>query len=131
MENSTLKIKVCGMHDPENIEQLLKLKPDFIGFILFSGSKRYVGDDYALPNGIHRSVRKVGVFINALMNDVFSWKNRLSLDAVQLHGEESPEYCMELHKMKISVIKSFNIDSEFDFSKLQRYIPWCELYNRF
>ena len=106
------------MRDPVNISQLLKLSPDFIGFILFPGSKRYVGDNYTLPNGIPQSVKKVGVFVNATLQEVFSWKNRLLLDVVQLHGDESPEYCMELQKMKIHIIKSFNIDSKFDFTLL-------------
>lgn len=116
------------MRDPDNIENLLKLKPDYIGFILFPGSKRYVGDDYVLPNGIPQSVKKVGVFVNATMQNVFSWKNRLLLDAVQLHGDESPEYCMELHRMKISIIKSFNLDQDFNFARLEKYIPWCEYF---
>lgn len=123
-----LKIKVCGMRDPENIRNLLKLSPDFIGFILFPGSKRYVGDDYCLPTGIPQSVKKVGVFVNATMQDVFSWKNRLSLDAVQLHGDESPEYCMELHRMRFTIIKSFNIGDDFNFARLENYIPWCNYF---
>jgi phosphoribosylanthranilate isomerase len=128
MINSQLKIKVCGMRDPDNIRQLLKLNPDFIGFILFPDSARYVGDDYTIPNGISQSVKKIGVFVNATLQDVFSWKNRLSLDAIQLHGDESPEYCKELHEMRISIIKSFNIDADFDFSLLEKYIPWCEYF---
>ncbi len=128
MENSALKIKVCGMRDPENIRQLLKLNPDFVGFILFPGSKRYVGDSYILPDGIPRSIKKVGVFVNALPADVLKWKNRLSLDAVQLHGDESPEYCMELRKMRISIIKSFPVGTEFNFSELEKYLPYCDYF---
>lgn len=116
------------MRDPENIGELLKLNPDFIGFILFPGSKRYVGDDYNLPSGIPQSIKKVGVFVNATMQEVFSWRNRLLLDAVQLHGDESPEYCMELHRMRVKIIKSFNIDTSFDFSCLEEYLPWCEYF---
>jgi phosphoribosylanthranilate isomerase len=128
VKNSGLKIKVCGMRDAENIRQVLQLNPDFIGFILYPGSKRFVGDGFTLPAGIPKSTQKVGVFVNDLMNNLFIWKNRLFLDAVQLHGEESPEYCMELNKMNIPVIKAFSIDDTFNFTQLEKYLPWCQYF---
>jgi phosphoribosylanthranilate isomerase len=123
-----LKVKVCGLRYPDNIQQLIRLKPDFMGFILFPGSKRYVGDNYILENGIPKTIKKVGVFVNAVIKDVIHWINRLNLDMVQLHGSEPPEYCNEIHDLGIKVIKSFGIDQNFEFSVLEEFEPFCHYF---
>ena len=128
MSNSTLKIKVCGMRDEANIRQLLELKPDYIGFILYPGSKRYLGDNYELKTTIPESIQKVGVFVNALIPEVFNWINRLNLQMVQLHGNESREYCTELHKMGVKVIKAFGVDNKFKFSSVRPYLSCCDYF---
>jgi phosphoribosylanthranilate isomerase len=126
--SKSLKIKVCGMREPENIRQLVKLKPDYIGFILFPGSKRYVGDNYILEADIPKRIQRVGVFVNAVIRDVVHWKNRLELDLVQLHGSEPPEYCQEMHDIGLKIIKSFGIDKNFDFSALDGFEHSCDYF---
>lgn len=116
------------MRDSSNINELLKLQPDFIGFILYPGSKRYLGDDYVLENEIPDAVKKVGVFVNAIIKDVSHWKVRLNLDYIQLHGNEAPEYCKEIHRMGLKIIKAFGISPDFDFSSLQEYVPTCDYF---
>ncbi len=128
MTNSSLKIKVCGMRESDNIRHLIELKPDYIGFILFPGSKRYLGDDYELNTDIPESIQRVGVFVNALIPDIFNWANRLNLHLVQLHGNESPEYCIELHKMGVKIIKAFGVGDDFDFSNLSPYLSCCDYF---
>lgn len=116
------------MRDPDNIREVLKLKPEFIGFILHPGSKRYLGIDYQLDVDIPDSTKRVGVFVNALMNEVVHWINWLGLDLVQLHGQEGPEYCREIKQMGINVIKAFGVDNAFDFESLRKYVPWCDFF---
>jgi phosphoribosylanthranilate isomerase len=128
MKSMPLLIKVCGMRDPENIRQLAELQPDFIGFILHPGSKRFVGDDYTLTADIPREIKRVGVFVDALIEEVISWTNRLRLNFIQLHGNETPEYCKEIAIMGLKVIKSFGIDEAFDFNQLRPYVPWCTYF---
>lgn len=128
MSRNPLKVKVCGMRDTQNISALVKLKPDYIGLILFPGSKRYVGDEYILEAQIPETIKRTGVFVNAVIPDVFKWINRLKLDLVQLHGNESPEYCKEFFQMKIPVIKAFGVGEDFDFSVLEDYVPWCRYF---
>jgi phosphoribosylanthranilate isomerase len=122
------KIKVCGMRNPENIKQLVALKPDFIGFIMFHGSKRFVGNNYVLDTDIPESIKKTGVFVNAVFKDVVHWKSRLNLDIVQLHGSESPEYCKEIHDIGFKIIKAFGINPDFKFSILDEYAPFCDYF---
>lgn len=123
-----IKIKICGMRDPANIKKVLKLKPDYIGFILYPGSTRYLGDDYPLEVDIPQNTKRVGVFVNALMDKVIYWVNRLQLDLAQLHGQEGPEYCREIKQMGIKVIKAFGISNSFNFDELKKYAPWCDYF---
>jgi phosphoribosylanthranilate isomerase len=104
-----LHIKVCGLRDPGNIEQVCRLGPDMVGYIFYPHSGRYVGADpdpamFRIPRP---PVRKVGVFVNEPLLAVQRTFEKYHLDLVQLHGEESPEYCMALAGSEIPVIKAF------------------------
>lgn len=116
------------MREPDNILAVAALSPDFIGFILYPPSKRYLGEDYELTTPIPDSIRRVGVFVNALLKEVMVWKNRLGLDYAQIHGDESPEYCLELKEMGLPVIKSFGVSENFDFRMLEPYLDYCEYF---
>ena len=105
-----LKIKVCGLRNKENIEQVCELEPDYIGYIFYRKSKRFVGADpnpdiFMIPDN---RVKKVGVFVNEELGKVRQIHETCGLDLVQLHGEETPEYCMTLHQWGIPVIKAID-----------------------
>ena len=118
------------MRNPQNITGIAALNPDYLGFIFYEKSKRYVGEDfdeaatYHLPKGI----KKIGVFVNASMEYVLSKVKRYGLDLVQLHGEESPEFCRDLQRNNIPVIKVFAVGQTFDFSVLEPYKPHCNYF---
>ncbi len=103
-----MKIKVCGLRDPANIAQVCRLQPDFVGYIFYPRSKRYVGarPDPAIFRIPEEPVKKVGVFVNEKSSFVRRTFEKYNLDMVQLHGEESPEYCRELSGSGIPVIRS-------------------------
>lgn len=114
-----MKIKVCGMRDSENISELMTLKPDYIGFIFYAQSKRFVAE---LPQiEIPASVKKVGVFVNETIGEIVEKTNLYKLDFVQLHGDETAEYCSALGTKNIKIIKAFSVDENFDFSVLKPY----------
>ena len=98
MDNRSLKLKVCGMKDPENLEQLCDLSPEFVGFIFYPNSKRFVGrsPDPALFQIPGPAIKKVGVFVNQEISQVRSAVNKFGLDMVQLHGGERADYCRNL-----------------------------------
>lgn len=123
-----IHIKVCGMRDPENIRKVAALKPDYLGFILYPPSKRFPGEDYRLDSPVPEGILRVGVFVNALIAEIVQWVNRLELDLVQLHGEESPEYCYELQLIGIPVIKSFGIEPGFDFNDTEPWLPVADYF---
>ncbi len=114
-----IKWKVCGLR--ENISDVVALKPNYIGFIFYKKSPRYVGDDFVMPDTLHSSIKKVGVFVNESSEVVLANVQNHSLDYVQLHGDETPEYCMEISKSNVGIIKAFQVDNTFDFDSLQSY----------
>jgi phosphoribosylanthranilate isomerase len=124
------KIKVCGMRDPGNLIELIKLKPDFVGFIFYPKSKRFVPDDIAnkIVDIVPKETEKVGVFVNELASEIIRKINLFGLDLVQLHGDESPEYCKDLISIGIKTIKAFGIDNNFDFSTLIEYEDFCDYF---
>jgi len=124
------KIKVCGMRDAENIRQLVKLKPDYIGFIFYEKSPRYIGKQVPaeILDLIPSDIKKVGVFVNATEREIKDAITRNSLNMIQLHGNESPEMCQILRMAGVQVIKAFPVDKNFDFHSIQRYRESCAFY---
>ncbi len=126
-----MKIKVCGMRDAENISELVKLKPDYMGFIFYAKSKRFVANfpEVEIPS----EIKKVGVFVNETVEKVLEIIAENKLDAVQLHGNESPEYCFQIRHSElvseshpIEIFKAFSVDDDFDFSKTEAYQNVCD-----
>jgi phosphoribosylanthranilate isomerase len=118
-----LKIKVCGMRDPQNLEEVCGLGPDFIGYIFFRGSKRYVGEkpDPVIFEIPENRIQRVGVFVNEPILSVQHLVEKGWLDMVQLHGNESPEYCKALVNEGIYVIKAIHPEFMMDESSLMDY----------
>ena len=125
-----IQVKVCGMNDPLNVKAIAEAKPDFIGFIFFSGSSRYVGaaPEMALFNNVPLGIKRIGVFLNEVNYKILEISLNTGLDMIQLHGEESPESCFQLQSSGLSIIKSFNIDHSFCFEILKRYLPCCDYF---
>ena len=118
-----MKLKICGMKYEDNIKDVAELQPDYMGFIFYAKSKRnFVGLLPKLPGNI----KKVGVFVDAGLEEVFDKIEEFDLQAVQLHGDESPEYCNELQK--VEVIKVFSIGTTFDFRILKPYEDVCDYF---
>lgn len=123
------KLKVCGMKYPDNIRKLSELKPDFIGFIFYDKSKRFIGDGLDVSKlNIDKLIEKVGVFVNASIDYILEKLKKYSLDLVQLHGNESPEFCKELQQQSIKISKAFQVDENFDFSELASYYDVCDYF---
>jgi phosphoribosylanthranilate isomerase len=125
-----MKLKVCGMRETTNISELLKLSPDFVGFIFFAKSKRDVADslDAELLASFPNSTQKVGVFVNAELDFVKGKVEQFGLELVQLHGDESPEYCFDLKSKGINVMKVFSVGESFDFNQLEAYKPYVDFF---
>ncbi|APY09601.1 N-(5'-phosphoribosyl)anthranilate isomerase [Winogradskyella sp. J14-2] len=147
-----MKIKICGMK--YNTAEVAKLQPNYLGFIFYKKSSRnFEGDIPELP----KTIKKVGVFVDEAIEVIMQKIEKYDLDAIQLHGNESPDYCKVLkrHYEKrsdevissketnchaltksirtrndklIEIIKVFSIKDKFDFSQLQPYEDYVDYF---
>jgi phosphoribosylanthranilate isomerase len=125
-----MKLKVCGLNNPENIKEICRLKPDFIGFIFYEKSKRYVANNISLEliKNIPSNIKKVGVFVNEDIEVIQMRYRQYNLDYVQLQGNEDQRYCIKLYLKQIPVIKVFNVDTDFNFHILDSYSSFCSYF---
>jgi len=115
-----------------NIEQVTALQPDYLGFIFYEKSARHF--DAIIPQ-IPDSIKKVGIFVDETIAVVIEKINTHHLQAVQLHGDEPPEYCLKLKRYyediadeKLEIIKVFSIKNEFNFEVLKPYDTVCDYF---
>lgn len=113
------------MASPENILEVAGLRPEFMGFIFWEKSPRFF--DGTIPE-IPKNILKVGVFVNETIANILGKVQEHDLDFVQLHGQESPEYCAALQSENIKIIKVFSIGNAFDFDFLKPYEPYCDSF---
>lgn len=118
------KVKVCGITRPEDAELAVELGAWAIGFILWPGSKRAADPAVAagLSAALRRRVERVGVFVNATLDEIAHAVDALGLSHVQLHGDEGPAFCAEVgRRTGAKVIKAIRVASGADFIDLDRY----------
>jgi len=118
-------IKVCGMREGKNILDIEQLGVDMIGLIFYSKSPRCV---YEMPKHLPKQAKRVGVFVDEQAAYVQTIADRFSLDYVQLHGNESPDYCQELQLSGLKVIKNFPVATEQDLEKTGLYEGKCDYF---
>ena len=149
LENAGIKIKICGMKFSDNITDIATLHPDYLGFIFYEKSARFFNG--TIPK-LPKSVKKVGVFVNASFEEIVEKTAKYQLDLIQLHGEETPEFCLKLKRhyevrkdevipaakgilpnlaynsQRISIIKVFSIKDHFNFNVLEPYESACDYF---
>ena len=121
-------IKVCGMRDAENMAQVSALDINWMGFIFYPKSPRFVDQPEALAaamatslNNADRRIKRVGVFVNASLTEMLETAMSCQLDLLQLHGNESADDCYALQKRGYSVIKAFSIATAEDLLQTASY----------
>lgn len=119
-------IKTCGMRDADNIRAVSELGIDWMGFIFWAPSSRYVSEK---PSFLPTRQKRVGVFVDARIEEVKSKADEYALDLIQLHGSESPAFCEWLKaNSRQQLIKAFNIATQED---LEQTIPYEGLVDYF
>jgi phosphoribosylanthranilate isomerase len=123
-----MKIKVCGLKHPVNIKAVAALAPDYIGFIFYGKSPRFIDD---LPvealNSIPSSIIKTAVFVNETAEIINLLIDKYNFDAIQLHGSESPEFSNSFRN-RVKVFKAFGVSEDFDFGKLDAYADKVDFF---
>lgn len=124
-----MEIKVCGMRDPENIRELIdQVKPDWMGLIFYPKSPRFVTDQSS--NQIAGfPVKKVGVFVNEAESEILKKIKKFDLSAVQLHGQETPDFVESLSKRTSAEIwKVISVQDQIDWQSLKSYLPFVSKF---
>lgn len=120
-----LKWKVCGMKYPQNILEVAALNPDFMGFIFYDKSPRYVGEDFEMPQ-LPSSIQKVGVFVNESLGRIQEIAQNYALDFIQLHGQEDAAFAIKVKEAGFGVIKAIGIQEGIDFSEIDTFTPYVD-----
>ena len=117
MKENKIKIKLCGLRRPEDIEAANELHPDYIGFVFAKKSARYVSPEQAvsLRKLLHPDILAVGVFVNEQLKTVADLLSFGVIDMAQLHGGEDEAYMEALRRLTDSpLIKAFSVKGEED-----------------
>ncbi|HZK46494.1 MAG TPA: phosphoribosylanthranilate isomerase [Atopostipes sp.] len=110
-----IKVKICGLRRPEDIEATNAAKPDYVGFIFVPETKRYVKPDLAASfrRDLAADIQTVGVFVNAPIEEIVAICQAGTIDLVQLHGEEDQAYIAHLKgQVDQHIIKSVAVGDE-------------------
>lgn len=108
------------MKETENITEISTLQPDYLGFIFWEKSKRNMTLD-DIPE-LPETIKKVGVFVDASIQEIAAKINQYQLDVIQLHGNESVTFCRNVKKLGVEVIKVFSMNSNFNFYLVKEYV---------
>ena len=124
-----MRVKVCGMTQLEQVEQLEEIGATFAGFIFYPKSPRYALRHLTTAQiKKENKVNKVGVFVNASMDSVLQMVDECRLHMVQLHGDESPKFCEKIADY-ISVVKAFRLsDNDHIEWMIKPYMGVCDMF---
>lgn len=121
-------IKVCGMRDPENIHAVEQAGADWMGFIFHPRSPRFV---FECPTYMPHRCRRVGVFVDANLSTILQKTKEFQLQYVQLHGQESSDFCEQLLSLlpsQTKLIKMIPVLSAEDLAGVEPYVPFVHYF---
>ncbi len=119
------RVKICGITRLEDAQHAVACGADMLGFNFYAKSPRYISPEDArkITSSLPSEIESVGVFVNEASPDVVrQMANLAGVTNVQLHGDESAEYCAALEDMR--VIKAMRVDERFDFSNLAQFADY-------
>jgi phosphoribosylanthranilate isomerase len=124
-----MRVKVCGMTQLEQVDELADAGATFAGFIFYPKSPRYVFKHMTTTQiRKENNINKVGVFVNATVEEVLHMVDECRLHMVQLHGDESPKYCEKIADY-VSVVKAFRLsDNDSVEWMIRPYMDVCDMF---
>jgi phosphoribosylanthranilate isomerase len=127
---NNLKLKVCGMREPANIADVAALRPDYMGFIFYFKSSRFVElmVFYVAQRLRDQGIEPVAVFVNPSVAYVEHIRDKYGFTHIQLHGRETPQMCAELKAKGFTVLKAFSLAKEEDLKKTKTYEGCCDFF---
>ena len=125
-----IPVKICGITTCEDAEIAVNYGASAIGMIFYEGSPRYIYPEKAKEwiSAIPEKMKKVGVFVNEKRKNIKTIVEKLNLDYIQLHGDESPEYCDNMIR---PIIKAFHMGTDFDPAVLGNFQVHAFLFDTY
>ncbi len=124
-----MKMKVCGMREPDNIQALVdEVRPDWMGLIFYPPSPRYVfGKPIPLISRIE--IKKVGVFVDEHISSIKKTAEEFGLSTIQMHGKETAEEVKTVkEEIGLEVFKVFSVSEKIDWTNLEAYLPYADYF---
>jgi len=131
MENiSGTKIKICGITNTKDALLASQLGADALGFIFYRESKRYIDPEIAkrIISSLPPFVTTVGVFVNQSLDEIIAIKDKTGIDAAQLHGDETPQFCSSV---PLKVIKAIRVKDDLDEHGVAQYPVQAILFDTY
>ena len=134
MTAETFRVKICGITESQQAIEIVKLGASTLGFICVPQSPRYIEADKIgtiirdLKNSYGSSVRTIGVFADASEVDIIDCVQTSSLSGIQLHGNETIEFCQSLKAAlpNVELIKAFRVKNEQTLAQIDLYTPYID-----
>ena len=129
----SVRVKICGLTNLDDARAATDAGAHALGFIFFGGSPRYITPTAAtrVIKQLPPFVSKVGVFVNESIDSIREIARTTGIDAVQLHGEETPHLCEALSSDGFNVIKAFRIKDQFSLAPLRGFSTSAFLLDSF
>lgn len=124
-----MRVKVCGITQEEQLDQLPGAGVSFAGFIFYPKSPRYVLRHMTTSQiKKENKLNKVGVFVNASVEEILHMVDECRLHMVQLHGDETPKFCEKIADY-IAVVKAFRFSETDNIGyRVQEYMDYCDMF---
>jgi phosphoribosylanthranilate isomerase len=120
-----MRVKICGITNVEQAKAIANFGADSLGFICATSSPRYVciAQIKEIVKAINTKINTIGVFVNSDTEEILKVVIETGLTGVQLHGEETPQFCQELRKLlpTVEIIKAIRVKNEQSLSDLKIY----------
>lgn len=127
------KVKICGITNYDDAAAAFEMGVDLLGFNFYPKSPRYLTPEAAaaIIDRLPALIDTVGVFVNSSFEEIRRTMDTCSLDWVQLHGDESPEFCKSLNSVDVKTMKALRIKDESDIQEAEKFFTDAILLDAF
>lgn len=127
------KVKICGITNYDDAAAAMDMGADLLGFNFFPKSPRFVTPEKAgdIVNKLPAFINTAGIFVNASIDQIRETRDHCSLDWIQLHGDESPEFCRSLLSHNVKTIKAIRVKDQADVEKADTFFTDAVLFDAF
>ena len=128
-----VKVKICGLTNYLDAAAAVDMGADLLGFNFYPGSPRFVTPEQAaqIINKLPAFIHVAGVFVNASLDQIKEAISECNLDWVQLHGDESPEFCESLRSINVRTMKAIRVKDQEDIERAESFFTDAVLLDAF